>query len=363
MYVVAFVNSQRKPVMNSAASPSTLDVRPLDQPAEMKAVVALYRAVFELDPTDPAISPRLLFALRRNGGSVIGAFDGDRLIGFAYGFLGKDAASGEVYHYSQTAAVAADWQGRGVGRALKLGQRAYVLDTGITRMRWSYDPMRAGNAHFNLDVLGARARWFVRNLFGVDDMGRDLGQPSDRLIVDWDLTGPPRPEPAGGRPARVPGWGEVVRDGPDLLIGIPRNWSAVAAGPADRATRLRATVSEALERALADGYVGVSCRSVPSTPVPGTSASETSASETSAPDRSVSETSVSETSVSETSVSETSVSGTPVPGTSVHGAESAGPVGRTRAAPPVDADPDSAWYLLRPDPHTDTNTDTVPGSP
>jgi predicted GNAT superfamily acetyltransferase len=245
--------------MDSVAEPSSLTIRPLDRPAEMKASVELYREVLELGPTAPAVSPRLLWALRRNGGSVIGAFDDERLVGFAYGFVGKDATSGEVYHYSQAAVVHPEWQGRGVGRELKFGQRAYVLDTGITRMRWSYDPVRAGNGHFNLDVLGARARWFVRNLFGIEDMGRDPGHPSDRLIVEWDLAGPPSPPAVDRVPAQLPGWGEVVREGTDMLVGIPRSWSDVARDT-DRAGPLRASVSAAFEQTLAQGYVAVSCR-------------------------------------------------------------------------------------------------------
>jgi predicted GNAT superfamily acetyltransferase len=244
--------------METSLAPGRLTVRPLDQPAEMRASVELYRDVLELRATDPAVSPRLLFALRRNGGSVIGAFDGERLVGFAYGFLGMDVDTGELYHYSQAAVVDRQVQGRGVGRALKLGQRAYVLDTGVTRMRWSYDPIRAGNAHFNLDVLGARARWFVRSLYGVDDMGRDLGQPSDRLIVEWNLLDEPSPPSVERNPDQVPDWGDVVPDGADLLLGVPRRWP-VGSDRADPAT-LRTRVSSALERALAEGYVAVSCR-------------------------------------------------------------------------------------------------------
>lgn len=235
-----------------------LSVRPLDRPAEMRAGVELYRTVLELGPTDPAVSPRLLFALRRNGGSVIGAFDDDRLVGFAYGFVGKDGDSGEVYHYSQAAVVHPHWQGRGVGRALKLGQRDYVRTTGLHRMRWSFDPVRASNAHFNLDVLGARARWFVRSLYGVEDMGRDLGYPSDRLIVEWDLAGIPSPAAVDRPLSPWPGWGEVVRQGADLLVGIPRDWAAVA-DDKPTATRVREAVGAAFERAIADGYVAVSC--------------------------------------------------------------------------------------------------------
>ena len=53
--------------------------------------------------------------------------------------------------------------------------------------------------------------------------------------------------------------GEAVRDGSDLLVGIPRSWPAVAK---DRqaAAALRAAVSEVFEKAMADDYVAVSCR-------------------------------------------------------------------------------------------------------
>lgn len=278
-------------------------MRPLRTPEELRDAVALYRDVLGLNATDPAVSPRLLASLRRNGGSVIGAFAGEapgdhtddetgRLVGFAYGFIGSDPATGETYHYSQTAVVATGWQGRGVGRQLKLGQRAYVLETGLTHMRWSYDPVRASNAHFNLDVLGARGRWFVRDFYGIDDMGRDRGQHSDRVIVDWDLAGPPSPPPvpsplvvsapltatAGGGVAGdagvsgqgaakatdepdppLPAWGETVRSGTDLLIGVPRHWADVAHDP-DRARQVRAVVSDAMEAAMADGHVACSCQ-------------------------------------------------------------------------------------------------------
>src|SRR5690606_18937014 len=242
------------------SAPARVVVRPLETPEEMRTGVALCRRVLRLAATDPAVSPRLLWALRRNGGSVMGAFAGEQLIGFAYGFLGKDPESGELYHYSQAAVVDDDWQGRGVGRALKLGQRDYVLaTTGITRMRWSYDPVRAANGHFNLDVLGARGRWFVRNLYGVDDMGRDLGHPSGRLLVEWELAGGPSPAATGRVPSRTPGWGETTVEGDDLFIGVPRVWSSVA-GDHERALAVRAAVSAAFEEAIAARYVAVSCR-------------------------------------------------------------------------------------------------------
>ena len=54
----------------------------------------------------------------------------------------------------------------------------------MSRMRWTYDPAQIRNAHFNLDVLGARGRWFAPDMYGPG---------TDRVVVEWDLT---RDEPA-----------------------------------------------------------------------------------------------------------------------------------------------------------------------
>jgi predicted GNAT superfamily acetyltransferase len=238
--------------------PVSITVRALDTPAEMRAGVRVYREAFALPPEDPAVNPRLLFSLRHNAGSVIGAFACGRLIGFAYGFVGLDAETGAPYHYSQMAAVHGAWQGKGVGRALKLGQRDFVLSTGVTHMRWAYDPMRTLNAHFNLDVLGAVGRWFVPNMYGAQETGRDAGMLSDRLIVDWDLTaGVARATPG---PPSV-GWGDAVVAGDDVLVGVPRDWEALVAGDRARAQMLREAVATAFERLIASGCVVISCGS------------------------------------------------------------------------------------------------------
>ncbi len=232
-----------------------ITVRPLTTSAEMRAGVETYRAAFGLHVTDPAVSPRLLAALSRNAGSVLGAFAGDDLVGFTYGFLGSDSEI--VYHYSQVAAVLPDWQGRGIGRALKLSQREYVLSTGITLMRWAFDPVRTRNAHFNLDVLGATGRWFAQDLYGVEDSGRDPGMRTDRLIVEWDLLeAAERDEP----PPPYTGWGEVREDRGSMLLGAPRDWDLLVRRDRAAASRVRDELAGELARLTGGGYAAVSCR-------------------------------------------------------------------------------------------------------
>ncbi|RZU03634.1 hypothetical protein EV645_7667 [Kribbella rubisoli] len=181
----------------------------------------LYRAVFGyLDPAY-GLNPRLLGALASNGGSVVGILDGsDKLVAFAYGFCGTDRRG--FYHYSQSAVVAADQQGHGLGRMLKHAQREVALSHGMSRMRWTYDPMQLRNAHFNLDVLGARGRWFAPDMYGPG---------TDRVIVEWDLT---REQPA-----------------------IPSALTELVL-PSDSAELRRS-----FEGLLAQGLVAVSCRRLP----------------------------------------------------------------------------------------------------
>ncbi|NUS00486.1 MAG: GNAT family N-acetyltransferase [Kribbellaceae bacterium] len=139
---------------------------------------ALYREVFGYDDPAYGLNPRLLGALASNGGSVVGILDeSDQLVAFAYGFCATDRRG--FYHYSQSAVVAAAQQGRGLGRMLKHAQKEVALSHGLSRMRWTYDPAQIRNAHFNLDVLGARGRWFAPDMYGPG---------TDRVIVEWDLT-------------------------------------------------------------------------------------------------------------------------------------------------------------------------------
>ncbi|WP_051267273.1 GNAT family N-acetyltransferase [Nakamurella lactea] len=239
-------------------------IRDLETPDQLRAPAALYRQVFG---RDDAVNPRLLTAIRGNGGVVLGAFDGADLVGFVYGFLGRDDPAGdagattapELYHYSQTAAVRADQRGRGIGRLLKLAQRDRVLAQGIDRMRWAFDPNRTGNARFNLDVLGATARWFAGNLYGTDSVAGQPERDSDRLILDWDLPGsrdglvPVRYPPVTTPPA----WGTTAEDGDDLLLALPRTHAdPLAATPSPEVT---AAVSTVLREAIAAGYQAVSC--------------------------------------------------------------------------------------------------------
>ncbi|WP_432562496.1 GNAT family N-acetyltransferase [Kineococcus sp. SYSU DK003] len=174
---------------------------------------SLYREVLGRGEPGLELNPRLLSALVRNGGSAVGLLEGPRLVAFAYGVHARDA-HGE-YHYSQSAAVAPDQQGQGLGRRLKQAQADVVRGLGVRTMRWAYDPLLGRNAHFNLDVLGARARWYVEDFYHRPG--------TDRVVVEWDLLSPAEPGPvveellvAPGTPVRAE-FGRLLGAG---LVGV-----------------------------------------------------------------------------------------------------------------------------------------------
>ncbi len=253
-------------------SGSAVVARPLRTQREREDAVGLYRQVFGLGAGDPAMAPKLLVALQRNGGSALGAFDpSGRLVGFTYGFVGTQ--DGATYHYSQAAVVDAAAQGKGVGRVLKRAQAAEASRAGVRAMRWAYDPMLARNAHFNLDVLGARGRWFARDYYGVTDAaGR-----SDRVIVEWRTDVEETEATPATRPAADPV--ELLGDDPDLgldpawgtvrdiatgrrLLAIPARWGAPGGPDPARSGDVRDRVADGLEEALGAGYALTSCRRV-----------------------------------------------------------------------------------------------------
>ena len=239
------------------------EVRRLAPGERLAELDALYRQVFGLRPTDSGMNPRLLVALTRSGGHLVGAFEGDVLIGYGLALLARDATTGELHHYSQTVAVDAKFRGRGVGRAIKAEQRAISLADGIATLRWAYDPVQARNAHLNLDVLGAEVRTFVRDLYGTAAPGNDAGERTDRCIVTWSLADPPR-EPAPAPPAVPPG--ATVEVSGDALLGVPADWSESRAQlGAEGAAELRERLATAFTDLLGRGLVATSCRRVTDT--------------------------------------------------------------------------------------------------
>lgn len=153
----------------------------------MHACVEVQRRVW--GESDLEVIPATCFIVAaHSGGQVLGAFDGSKLLGFTLAV--PAIRNGQACLHSYMTAVLDGHRDEGIGRRLKWFQRQDALSRGIRLVEWTFDPLEARNAHFNLDCLGAIARQLVRNMYGVTSSPLHRGLPTDRLLAEWHLDSP-----------------------------------------------------------------------------------------------------------------------------------------------------------------------------
>ncbi len=242
----------------AAAGASGVDVRSLATLQEADAAILVMVATWgEFQQI-----PREVFRAFQESRNVLqGAYRGDQLIGVALGWWGRDDDGWHLH--SHMLAVVPDLRSSGVGYALKLAQRAETLDAGVTRIRWTFDPLQSRNAYFNLAKLGAVADGFHRDFYGDMPDVLNAGDRSDRLAIRWDLL----PGPGGQG-----GWGQaatlLARSGTDdepkperigeplegrVLIEIPREYAELRARDAGLGAAWRDAVADTMEACFAGG--------------------------------------------------------------------------------------------------------------
>ena len=150
----------------------------------MQACVDLQKEVWNFTDAD-LIPIRMFVVAQKIGGQVIGSFDGNRLVGFALSIPGNRA--GHSYLHSHMLAVRDQYRNSGLGRRMKLAQREDALQRGIELIEWTFDPMEIKNAHLNLVRLGAIARRYNINQYGISSSPLQGGLPTDRLVAEWWL--------------------------------------------------------------------------------------------------------------------------------------------------------------------------------
>ncbi len=224
-------------IASSAAARAGVRVRPLGSLEDADLVLEVMESAWG---QRDLLSREVVRALQIGGNEPLGAFDGNRLVGYVLGFVG---AGGDGLHvHSHMLAVLPQWRSRGVGFALKLAQRAVALDAGLRTIRWTFDPMQIRNARFNLTRLGVVADRFHRALYGAMTDALNRGDRSDRFEVRWDLARDPGPEPP---PA----------DG--VLVEVPEDHATVRERDPAAALALRDELADRIEKLVSDGLVAV----------------------------------------------------------------------------------------------------------
>ena len=162
-------------------------VRKCESLDEFHRCVDLQREIW--GEADLEVEPATTFVVAAHtGGQVLGAFDGDRLVGYTLAVVGlRDRVP---YLHSHMTGVHSDYRNRGVGRMLKLFQRDEALSRDIRLIEWTFDPLEMRNAHFNLNRLGAICRRYLPNLYGITTSPLHRGLATDRLVAEWYLDSP-----------------------------------------------------------------------------------------------------------------------------------------------------------------------------
>jgi chorismate synthase len=250
-------------------------IRPFRDIDELRACVALQEETWGHGFSE-RVAPAILKVAQILGGVAAGAYDPQgKLTGFVFGMTGvKD---GEVVHWSDMLAVRRGVRDTGLGTRLKAYQRKVLLERGIRKMFWTFDPLQSRNAYLNFAKLGIVVREYARDMYGQTDSPLHHGIGTDRFIALWHLAsprverrvtglerGPTAVDVLDAAPALAPleTRGEPVRPGRPLLnldvprvrVAIPEDISALMAQSMALAVSWREATRTALTHYMDRGF-------------------------------------------------------------------------------------------------------------
>ncbi|MCY7348609.1 MAG: GNAT family N-acetyltransferase [Pyrinomonadaceae bacterium] len=230
-----------------------IEIRQCSTVEDLSRCVALQRETFALPEIE--ISPvRHFIVTEHAGGFTLGAFSGAELVGFVLSvpaFFGN-----EKFFYSHMAAVKRDFQSSGIGAKLKWAQRETALTRNVKFIKWTFQPVQARNAFFNLEKLGVIIKSYEPNYYGTDyatlpEQTKKIGLDSDRLFAEWHLESEKVERLANGETC-------AEKDHAVKTIEIPNDWNALVKSDVKTAAAEQTRVKKEFQTAFAEHLV---CRS------------------------------------------------------------------------------------------------------
>jgi chorismate synthase len=248
-------------IFNTTKGP--VEIRELHSIADMISAETIQLEVWGMQ-TYPT-PKELLIPVQHEGGYLVGAFSSEgKMVGMVFGF----PTSQPGLLHSHIAATLKEWRNLGIGAQMKWFQRDWCLEHGFSRVRWTVDPLRATNAELNIRKLGGYASTYYTDYYGAT-YGIDAGSPTDRLLLEWDLTSPrvvqriQTTPPDVGFPSAVP-VNEISNNEPvnprldledkQLLLRLPDDFVKLSAQDVQLASRWRMQTRQLFEHYFARGY-------------------------------------------------------------------------------------------------------------
>jgi len=171
-------NTVEQDVKNKIRIESLTELEQFDRCVELQNEVWAYEL-------SGMMTQKVFLLASQIGGQVLGAFDGETLVGYAMSLPG--VRNSHAYLHSHHLAVLPDWRNFGVGRRLKLAQRDDAIARGFELMEWTFDPLEIRNSHLNFSKLGAISRRYKPNFYGASSSPLHGGLPTDRIYAEWWL--------------------------------------------------------------------------------------------------------------------------------------------------------------------------------
>lgn len=232
--------------MSTASESSAIVIREVKTFAELRAVEEMQREVWGVSNLD-VVPLTHLVAVQAAGGVLLGAFAGETLVGFVYGFVAQE--DGEIAHHSHMLAVAPAYRNFNLGYKLKLAQREAVLAQNINLITWTFDPLQSLNAHFNFTKLGVISDRYLVNFYGEEAESFLHQTGTDRFWVKWILNSPRVVK-------RITKADLSLEDPADkILVEIPVDINAVQQESPETARDWRERTRRAFTEAIEAGYV------------------------------------------------------------------------------------------------------------
>ncbi|GAB4577741.1 MAG: hypothetical protein Fur0022_04720 [Anaerolineales bacterium] len=222
---------------------NSITVRSLQTLEDAEACEDVQVAIWPSHPGSAGFSIpiHMLMAQMELSGAVLGAWEGEKMVGFLYGSKELDA-EGRLYHYSWLAGVLPAYRHQKIMEQLKYAHAEIARAQGAYKIAWTYDPLQGANANLNIHKLGGIARTYYINRYGFRAGGspQNFGMPSDRFLLEWFVDGrvirpeiPPRQEMPLANLVDVDDRGQVIREvtldltAPYLLVEIPSSFEAL----------------------------------------------------------------------------------------------------------------------------------------
>jgi predicted GNAT superfamily acetyltransferase len=185
--------------MTARSAPQNIVIRELESFEDLTKLQAVEKEVWGLADED-VLPLTMAIACKAAGNLFVGAFDKDRLAGFAFGFFGRE--HGQTTIHSHMLAVLERYRHLNLGFHLKQAQRERAQSMGVQEMTWTFDPLQSRNAHFNFAKLGIVADTYKIDFYGPETSSILHRNGTDRLWARWLLNSRRVRDRVAGKDAR-----------------------------------------------------------------------------------------------------------------------------------------------------------------